>query len=165
MAVSIMQIVRRRGALVALIAALVVGGWTIASAYLLGLVWAIPTPRAGETILTTALPLAAGVFLSLWLLAPVAAELRLFHIIMRSILAVGIGSTLVFVVSALTATIALLVDQDSDRIPLALGLALQSALSTLISALPLGILAGVLAWVWLTARPPKHQVSGMLDEV
>jgi hypothetical protein len=119
-----------------------------------------------EQVLAASLPLAVGVFLGLWLLAPIASELRAFHVAMRSILAIGVGSTLHFIVAAVLGAIFVSsVTSSLDFIPHALGFALQSAVSLLIHVLPLGILASVLAWVWLTAHPPKHQVSGMLDEV
>jgi ABC-type phosphate transport system permease subunit len=125
----------------------------------------------------TVLPLVVGFFLSIWLLAPIASELRLFHVIMRSVLATGVGMTLSFIATAIVSSLrALSFDGGlfgasfptpfiEGGVAAVLAQSLASSLSGLVAVLPLGILAGVLAWVWLTAHPPKHQVSGMLDEV
>jgi hypothetical protein len=51
------------------------------------------------------LPFALGVFASLWLIAPVAAELRLAHVVTRSVLAAGIGASLIVIVQTIRGSI------------------------------------------------------------
>lgn len=124
------------------------------------------------------LPVVLGVFLSLWLLAPIAAELRLFHVVMRSVLAIGTGFALAFIVSAVLGVARAfsfggpmfgasfpMPTVYLDGIPSSLLFALTSALSGFITVVPLGVLAGVLAWYWLTRHPVQHPVSGSLDGV
>ena len=36
---------------------------------------------------------------------------------------------------------------------------------TFVTTLPLGVLAGVLLWLWRKDHPPKHPLSGLIDEV
>jgi hypothetical protein len=126
----------------------------------------------GSTLLLVALPFAVGVFLSLWQLAPIASELRLFHVITRALLAAVNGAGVVFVVTVI-ASVVLTV---GDWFPAGTGFAgtsllrsltgaLQAGLGTLASAAPLVVLAGILLWLWLAEHPSKHAVSGMLDEV
>lgn len=125
------------------------------------------------------LPFAIGVFLSLWLLAPVAAELHIAHVVTRALLAVAGGALLVFVV-VLAAS---LFQNFHESVGLVLGWAsglfstmssnagwaftqsLYSALTTAVGLIPLTVLACVLLWVWLRAHPAKHPVAGLIDEV
>ncbi|MEP6479678.1 MAG: hypothetical protein ABJB03_09825 [Rhodoglobus sp.] len=188
MAVSVKAIVQTRGALVAAIVALGVGVVLVAQQYLQNLISSIsalpymdpptlylPSPVA---VVVPLLPLVIGVFLSLWVLAPIAAELRIGHVVTRSILAVGIGCTLVFVALAIVALVGSVSFTGAifgssfptpavsgGSIASGLGSALAGALIEFVEAAPVGVLGGVLAWIWLTRHPAKHPVSGMLDEV
>jgi len=46
-----------------------------------------------------------------------------------------------------------------------LGRALATALGSLVGLLPLGVLAGVLLRAWRRDHPPRHPLSGLIDEV
>lgn len=189
MSLSLKQIVKRRGALVATAAGLGVGA-VMAAQHLFTILTVglrVPGYYDGDSqldlfaiewtaIALVVLPVVLGIILSLWLLAPIAAELRLFHVIMRSVLAVGIGSTLAFIEFAVISVIRVLggiayslpisiVLPQGANVPDVLGSSLGNALNGFSAMLPIGILAGVIAWIWLAAHPPRHAVSGMLDEV
>ena len=123
------------------------------------------------------LPFVVGVFLSLWLLAPVAAELHIAHVITRSLLAVAAGGLIVFLVQLLGSLFRSFDSSAGQVFGWAAGFfttvssneqwafSIYTALSTAISLIPLTVLAGVLLWVWLQAHPAKHPVSGLIDEV
>lgn len=125
------------------------------------------------------LPFAVGVFLCLWLLAPVAAELHIGHVITRSLLAVAAGALVVFLVQ-LVGSLFQNFDSSaglvfgwaqgffttvSSNADWAFSNSLYTALSTAINLVPLTVLAAVLLWVWLRAHPAKHEVSGLIDQV
>lgn len=125
------------------------------------------------------LPFAIGVFLCLWLLAPIAAELHIAHVITRSLLAAAAGAVVVFLVQLLGSLFQNFDDSAgrvfgwaqgffttvSSNAGWAFSTSLYSALSTAINLIPLTVLAGVLLWVWLRAHPAKHEVSGLIDQV
>jgi hypothetical protein len=191
MEISVREIVRRRGAAIAAVVAIGLAVLLVVQQYLEAfVVYLVTLPNlaagydwndfapSGLRLALTLLPLAIGVFLSLWLLAPIAAELRMGHAIARAILAVGIGCTLGFIALAVVAIVGsvsitgALFGQsfptpvvNGSSIAMGLGSALASAAIQFIEVAPLGVLGGVLAWNWLTRHPAKHPVSGMLDEV
>jgi hypothetical protein len=125
------------------------------------------------------LPFAIGVFLCLWLLAPVAAELHIGHVITRSLLAVAAGALVVFLVQLLGSLFQNFDDSAgrvfgwaqgffttvSSNAGWAFSNSLYSALATAINLIPLTVLAGLLLWVWLRAHPAKYEVSGLIDQV
>lgn len=122
------------------------------------------------------LPMAVGVFFCLWLIAPIAAELRLAHVITRAILASGVGATLTTVVTAVREATGMFSRVGSlfsnsfpalpvDGILQAVLQGLQHGIFALLHIAPLVILAGILLWLWLHKHPSRHAVSGMLDEV
>lgn len=182
MALSVRQLVRRHGALPAAVTAVGVGGALVAGELLkalIGYVAALPhlggIPYGWGLVpaLLVAGPFAAGYFLSLWIIAPIAEELRVGHVITRAVLATGVGATLVFVVAAVLALVTVLLLPwfvgdpafSPGRAADALGSALATALTALVSLLPLGVLGGVLLWLWRKDHPPKHPLSGLIDEV
>lgn len=176
---------RRRGVLVALVtatafllAALVqralltgisligVAAYPVAGDYVL-----IVLADAWNTSLTGVIPFAVGAFLSLWQIAPVAAELRLAHVVTRVLLAGAAGAVAVIAVGVVIvlATAALRIAEGGlDAARLAqlgtdgLGV-LQLSVSTFVGVLPLLVLAGVLQWGWLMNRERSFPVEGMLD--
>ena len=124
------------------------------------------------------LPFSVGMLLSLWFIAPVAAELRLFHVITRSVLAAVIGAVFAIIVTSLLGFIgsigfegALFANSfprasfDGNSAVFAIASGLQLGVQYIVSATPLVILSGVLLWIWLTRHPTEHSVSGMLDAV
>ncbi|CAN5245967.1 hypothetical protein BH11ACT5_BH11ACT5_23190 [soil metagenome] len=183
MALTVKQLVNRHGAFVSAVTALIVGVALIVLRFLEFLIGLVVTLGQGQLygfpflqVMLLAIPFAAGYFVSLWIIAPIAEELRLPHVITRAILATGVASTVVFIVFAITNVIGA-VSFDGyifgqsfptvrfDSIPNALGNALLTGVSIFVSTLPLGVLAGVLLWIWRKDHPPRHPLSGLIDEV
>ena len=120
-------------------------------------------------------PIAIGVFLCFWQIAPIAANLRLAHVVTRSLLAAAAGALLLFVLG-LAFTLFLwffgmlgVFDGGGlyDLMPVPaspIGLLFRT-LSVLVGVVPLVVLGGVLLWGWLQRHPPKQRVTGTLDEV
>jgi len=110
------------------------------------------------TILTFSLPLALGFFLSLWLIAPVAEELRIGHVITRAVLAVGVGSTVAFVVIGVTGILGSFVFDNSffgNSFPM------PSYQGSPIA--PQRVLAGVLLWRWRSTHRVEYVIEGLID--
>lgn len=132
----------------------------------------IISQSATDTVVTS-LPLAVGVFLSLWQFAPIDGSLRLAHVIARSLLAAGIGGLAAFVVAGLVNTGRTLVGGLEFAYTGGLGggpfgdllgaafLALQSAAVTLVDTAAVVVLGGVLLWLWATHADRAHRVEGM----
>ncbi len=179
----------RRGVLAAASAALIILGTYVVQRLLSSLLYAgvmisqgavdglFPSFLLGTVL--GVLPFVIGVFLSLWLLAPVAAELHIAHVITRSLLAAACGAVIVFVVTLLESLFSHYDVSSGQVFGWAFGLfstvsasagwafsnALFGALNLAISLAPITILACVLLWIWLRAHPAKHPVAGLIDEV
>ena len=132
----------------------------------------------GLQLLILGLPLALGVFLSLYLIAPVLAEHRMAQVVARSFAAAGIGAAAVFVASFLAELMRPLseVNWFANSLNGLAGALAQSgnyaivsaagqAINSFIDAAPVVVLAGVCLWFWLTKRPAQHPAEGILDEV
>lgn len=183
MALTVKQLVNRHGAFVSAVTALLVGVALMALRildYLVGLISSLSVGQyfgfALGQMLLVAIPFAVGFFVSLWIIAPIAEELRLPHVITRAILATGVASTVVFIVLAIVGVLGSLNFDGElfansfpavrfDGVPHALLSALTGAALTFVSSLPLGVLAGVLLWIWRKDHPPVHPLSGLIDEV
>ena len=187
MALTVKQLVNRHGAFVAAVTALAVAAAIILEQLLQSLVGVLSVLSVGQVpygffafgqVLLVAIPFALGFFVSLWIIAPIAEELRLPHVVTRAILATGVASTVVFVVLAIVGILSAFSWEgaifgqsfpttrfDGGGAVGALGRALTSALLTFISTLPLGVLAGVLLWIWRKDHPPRKPLSGLIDEV
>jgi len=124
--------------------------------------------------LIISLPLAFGVFVSFWILAPIGEELHLRFVVARSVLAGAIGAVIVFLV-AIVATLVGSIESGgilsswsispyNDFLSSTLQ-SLNTALGSFVFALPLVILGGVLLWTWTRATDRDHDPSGILDEV
>jgi len=184
---SLSKNLRRRGALPALVTALAVGVWLLLQRLLEFGIWklsVLATPPAdaffdnfhvsgAAGVHGEILPIVVGVFLSLWMIAPVAGELRLRHVIARAVLAAAIAAVLFAAVQGVVNGVALVQSWSANVPGQSLGETLRDivveaivggALS-FVSLLPLVILAAVFEWLWLRDREPKHPVAGMLDEV
>ena len=181
MAITMKQLVRRHGAFVSAVTALSLGVAIIALSLAQTLVIVLgvlqyPDQNAtqlwsatlGNAVLV-AVPFAVGFFVSLWIVAPIAEELGVGHVITRAILATGIASTVLFVVLALLAiggaVRGLPLGFDPGDAVSGLLNALQTAIGVFVTHLPLGVLAGVLLWTWRRDNPPKKPLSGLIDEV
>jgi hypothetical protein len=125
-----------------------------------------------------ALPLALGVFVALWLLAPISHELTLRFVITRAGLAALAGVVLVIAVNivlGLFVSIHANGQLFGNSIPFVRfdGTEfLQELLSSVTSGLriflfdtPAVMLAGVLLWLWLRDHPREYEVSGLVDEL
>ena len=126
--------------------------------------------------LLRAIPFGFAFFLSLWLVAPIAEELRVPHVIARAILATGIGSTATFIVIAVLAIVGSFSPDGSifgssfpfprfDGSGAGQGVlsALVGAINAFVMLLPLGVLAGILLWIWRKDHPPKRPLEGIID--
>ncbi|MEO8529500.1 MAG: hypothetical protein ABI435_10530 [Pseudolysinimonas sp.] len=118
------------------------------------------------------LPIALGAFLCFWQIAPIAASLRLGHVVTRAVLAATAGALLLFVVT-LAFTLILwaigLVGSatglHATSTPTSPAVLAFRALSVLVSVLPVVVLGAILLWGWLQRHPLDYKVSGTLDEV
>ena len=187
-ATAAVRLVRRRGALAAAVTALGVGGALVAMLVVqqaITMIGLIGQQGSGiEVVLwgglasdlaLTILPFTAAYFLALWLVAPIAAELGLRHVIARAVLATGIAATAVFLVRAIVGIVRSLtwdrpVFSNSfpevdvvTSIPGELLSALQGSLFLFFSLLPLGILAAVFLWLWRREHPAEFEVAGLID--
>lgn len=173
----------RRGLIVAAVTSLIVFGAILAQQVLSALISLATVPAGSSsflplvieqetvTALTGSLPLSVGLFLSLWQLAPIGAELRLAHVLTRALLASGIGSALVafvwLVVSGVEAAGRLFDPEAAEFALFAFGSAafagVQRAGLAFVATTPLILLAGVLLWLWLREHSRDYDVTGMLD--
>lgn len=182
---STMKLLRTHGAL----SALIVAALFAASVLVLSMsqtfvgtigIGGLPVPQLVSALgwaSLTAACLGLGFFASLWLLAPIAGELRVGHVITRSVLALGVGVSLFFVVTAIfavvgafqTSTQSLFANSfpwpsfQGDAFMFGLLGALRGAFTVFISTLPLAVLTGIFFWIWRVDHPPKRPVAGILD--
>ena len=182
MALTVKQLVNRHGAFVSAVTALSVFAALEIQQLLQVIINAVAYPGVGfgwfGPYLSVTVPFAVGFFVSLWIIGPIAEELRVPHVITRTILATGVASTVVFIVLGVSGLLgAVYFDGylfansfhaprfDGSVAGNALARALTSAALTFVTTLPLGVLAGVLLWLWRKDHPPKHPLSGLIDEV
>jgi hypothetical protein len=134
-------------------------------------------PATLPTALGASLPFAIGVFIAFWQIAPVSPQLRMAHVVTRSLLAalIAAGATLVigFVVAVVlnvTQTDPGLVlnggpDAFARNLLDAVRSVLPGALNILLDGLVVVPLAALLLWGWQQSHPPKTAPKGALDEV
>ena len=163
---TLVSLARRRGRLPALVAALGVAAVLLAQR-VLTLLLVLPllsgfSPSDIVDYLSQALPFALGVFLGLWLIAPLADELTLPFVFTRGALATAAGAILVIIAQLVIALVAALDGGDLRRDAL---LSLVTGASAFVSHLILVLFASVLLWLWLRAHPRDYAVSGLIDEV
>lgn len=187
---TLVSLARRRGRLPALVAALGVAAVLLVVATLHEIVswagrsalysWADSSPSGTSGLyelevqgpslqlenvldqLPVVLPFALGVFLGLWLIAPLADELTLPFVFTRGALATAAGAILVIIAQLVIALVAALDGGDLRRDAL---LSLITGASAFVSHLILVLFASVLLWLWLRAHPRDYAVSGLIDEV
>lgn len=185
MAITVKQMLRRHGAFVSGITGIAVVFVLVAqemlqsaTAYVYVASQGLPNIfllSLGNSLLL-AIPFGIGFFLSLWLVAPIAEELRVPHVITRAILATGIASTVTFIVLAVLAILDSFSptgvlfgnsfpfpEFDGGGAGWRLLSALASAISVFVLRLPLGVLAGILLWIWRKDHPPKRPLEGIID--
>jgi hypothetical protein len=127
---------------------------------------------ATELALALGIPLvfAIGVFLCLWQVAPIAANLRLAHVVTRAALAAALGAACVWVLRFLVGLVYVATTPELRRdVAESLGGvtfdAFMDSLGNLVGLLPLVVLGAVFLWGWLQRHPPKQRLAGTLDEV
>jgi hypothetical protein len=108
----------------------------------------------------------AGMFLSLWLLAPITAGLRLIQVVGRSLLAAlagGLAWILIQLVLSLTESfdrsaalafgwVSGLESTVSSNASWLFSNLIYTSLGTVVTFIPLTVLAGVVVWAWLRER-------------
>lgn len=123
----------------------------------------------------TVLAFCVGIFLWLWLFAPVSAETQLRSVIAGSLLAVVAGAILAFIVAFGIQMQAWLANANFFSNSLsqatetffrdggnAFGFAVPSAVQLAVNALPLTVLAVVLTWIWIV-RHSAHRVEAAIQ--
>ncbi len=119
-----------------------------------------------EQFARVTLPFALGVFISLWLIAPLAGALSLRFVITRGLLASAAGAVLVFVVSVFVDVVTMARYVFDIRGFAHSGvIAVSTAVNVFIYTTPIVFLAAVLLWLWLREHPREYEVAGLIDEV
>lgn len=129
------------------------------------LVWGLAGP----------LPIALGAFLCFWQIAPIAANLRLAHVVTRAVLAGLAGTLLLFVLGLafgfllwMLSLAGILREGEffgSGGAGVGVLPLLFQSLATFLQVLPVLVLGAVLLWGWLQRHPQKVVAPGTLDEV
>lgn len=118
------------------------------------------------------IPMAVGVFLTLWRWVPIEATLSIGLVVARGALATGIGAIAVLVVlvslrlrGAFSGTGSFFANTFPElpwtNVGQSLAMAVQGGLFALMGSLPLVVLGTVFVWMW----GQRHSASAMLDEV
>lgn len=136
-----------------------------------------------DYLLFFVLPLTLGVFLALWVIAPISDELTLRFVLTRAGLASAAGALLVIVFQTfqgLFASVGARWEGNgiSSSWPPPPGSsvnfevfgqntldALASGVGAFIFETPKVMLAGVLLWLWLREHPRDYAVAGLIDEL
>lgn len=119
---------------------------------------------------------AAGVFLSLWLLAPVSPSLTIMQALLRGLLAAAIGAVVVLVVNLGLGMIGPMSGAGTlfgNAFPWpglggtvqAATMALQVGIGAFVRQAPVVVLVVVLTWLWLQKHPSSAGVSVASAEV
>jgi hypothetical protein len=128
-----------------------------------------------DDLLGSLLPFGLGVFLCLWILAPIAAALELRFVVTRAVLAAVAGAFVLFLVNAVIPFVHLansgrLVTANGAGLDLdvkSVGLVVLSALilgaSAFLEWVALVVVAGIFQWSWVTRHPPRFEVAGLID--
>jgi len=132
---------------------------------------------AGQLVgsLAGPVPITIGLFLCFWQVAPIAANLRLAHVVTRALLAATAGMALLFVLGLIYLFVLWLLSLGGafdggglERVapigPSVLGVLFRS-LGVLVGVIPVVVLGAVLLWGWLQRHPLKQAVKGTIDEV
>ena len=117
--------------------------------------------------LPQALPFALGVFLGLWLIAPLADELTLPFVFTRGALATAAGAVLVVVAQVVIALVVAVEEGvlNGQGFVRDVSLGALAGLSSFVNYLLIVLFASVLLWLWLRAHPRDYAVSGLIDEL
>ncbi len=129
--------------------------------------------RVAVSYLCVAAPFAAGVFASLWLIAPIDRGLRITHVFARSVLAATAGSLCLLFVTVLLGIYRSIGFSGQWSINLLAGFRFSVAkvssaitdgstlaLETFVTALPLVILAAICLWIWQGQHAQEPEPTG-----
>ena len=119
-----------------------------------------------QSLGTSILPIAIGVFLAFWLIVPLTADLRVTRVVLRSLLASAIASAVSLVITLVFSVFSAVASAGpffSNSFPIADGSSVfysfvggvQSVFYTFVGVTPLVVLAGFLAWLWVSKGQPK----------
>ena len=187
MSARLTTLARKRGRLPALVTAALVAALILVQSFLASLVgWVInllyvwasfgvaafdefigwEPSQIVEPFLSVTLPFAIGVFVSLWLIAPLAEQLTLPFVFTRGLLASAAGALLVFVVSLVISVVTQIgYGFDIRGFGHAVIMDIGTTANVFIFTTPIVLFAAVLLWLWLRAHPREYEVSGLIDEV
>jgi hypothetical protein len=122
---------------------------------------------------TVAVPLAVGVVLGFWFIAPIGPDLHVVHVITRSLLTTAVGAVLVFLTVLVTSVTVFVTSGLMGQIRLgqlageqllqSFGISLATAGQQFLAVAPLVILVGVLLRMWLERHPSEHEIIGIID--
>jgi hypothetical protein len=179
---TVRRLARTPGPVGPLVVALGVTGWLVARALLQ---WFVPLPGgssawAPEQLGSLALSLVPTIlfglalFLALWLVAPISDELDLRHVVTRSLLALGVATTVFFVVVTVVSGFGRRSDCSEGcvtgplqwlgrSLPELVLWGLRDGLMHAVLALPAVLLGGILLWLRRRARPLDAPVAGIID--
>jgi hypothetical protein len=179
MSETVARVIRRRGVVPALLTAVGILAYLVVSDFLsavissalfvgtgasadLGALWV----ASAVATISSRLPFALGVFLAFWQIAPIAASLRLAHVVTRAVLAAVVGAVLSFAVAVAVLLLRALVAGDlvGATGSSVLGL-VGTTLGLVLTLAPLVVLGAILLWGWLQRHPRDYEVRGTLDEV
>jgi hypothetical protein len=120
-----------------------------------------------DDLLYYLIPFALGVFVALWLLAPISDELTTRFVITRAGLASLTASIFVILVNLVLGLVQSLsaAGFDATFFLQSVVTTLMTGLSTLIFQTPLVMFAGLLLWLWLRDHPREYAVAGLIDEL
>ena len=124
-----------------------------------------PVAGIAQSLGTSILPIAIGVFLAFWLVVPLTADMRVTQVVLRSLLASAIASAVSLVITILFSLGGAFASAGpffGNRFPSADGSfvlysflgGVQSVFSTFVGVTPLVVLAGFLAWLWISKGRP-----------
>ena len=133
--------------------------------------------RVAVSYLGVAAPFAVGVFVSLWLIAPIDGARRLPHVCARSILAAVVGSLCLLGVTVLLGTYNAISFSGHWSINLLAGFRFSVAevsfaitngstlaLQSFVGSLPLVMLAAIMLWIWSGRHPHSPESIGPAEE-
>jgi hypothetical protein len=124
-----------------------------------------PVAQAFQSLGTSVLPIAIGVFLAFWLVVPLSSELRVVQVVLRSLLASVIASAVSLVITIVLSFGGAFASSgpffgnafpnpDGSFLLYSVLGGIQSVFYTFVSVTPLVILAGFLAWLWISKGRP-----------
>lgn len=173
MSAQLTRLAKKRGRLPALVAALALAVLLALQQFFGAVVSVVfgsfefqPTP---DQLLVFILPVSLGVFLSLWVVAPISHELTVRFVLTRAGLASAAGALVLILFQTVYGLLQAFVPGsrivDFELFGHNTLVAVVAGASTFIFYTPVVMLAGVLLWLWLRDHPRDYEVAGLIDEV